>query len=646
MLPNKLKTGLFGFLLPIFLIFFVTTWAPILSAQCPGCNINPACNVVGGGLCPDSLPGSTIGQPYNQDVTFYIPPSIDASPFSGGLLGIVPLVEMQINSISGLPFGLNWTCNMPGNGCKYFPSSNDTLGCVKICGVPVGNPGVYNLTIYVTATVNAGILGNQSAQTSFTSQMVLFPDTNSNSGFSMAPTIGCEPLQVSFQNQMPSNGYLPVPGISQGFLYNWNFGNGLQANVENPPNVLYNSAGNYPVTYQLTVDTFGFQLSNITLTSVACTDGFTAGAPDIYIRIFDGSGTLIHNTISSPNAGSMPQSYNLSIPAVNPPYYLEVWDDDSGLLGSPDDECYSGTENAHPQVVLNLPPVNTVGPYTQTFSAPNSSLTFNYTFTKSVFQTTVTDTVRVLSRPPKEHVIVSPSNFVCSPDSILLSVTPGFGYEWFMDDTVLVIGASSSNLWVHQTGKYKVRMYDLNTGCDIYSFDTLVTVGAGIPGTFSILENGGTLQPSSISGTFTYQWKFFNGSTFVDIPAPLGIQPTYTPPVSGQYALEITSPDGCKALATYQFTLGSEPYLPLDELDVYPNPVNGNNCFIRTGSIAWGKGWFRLTDLTGRSFQQESFELEQANSLLPVQTANLASGIYSLTVFIEGNQRVFKLIVP
>jgi hypothetical protein len=617
-----------------------------LLAQCPGCAINFSCSVPGGGLCPDSLPGGTVGTPYSQDVTFYIPPTIDAAPFSGGLLGVVPLVEMRIDAISGLPFGLNWSCNVPGNGCTYFPSASDTMGCVKICGTPVGNPGVYNLTIFVTATVAAGVFGNQTAQTTFASQMVLFPDTASNQGFSMAPGLGCAPLQVSFQNNFPSNGYQPIPGQTSGYQYLWNFGNGLQSNVENPPNVLYNSAGNFPVTYQVTVDTFGFQLTNVTLTAVACTDFFTAGNPDLYIRVFDGSNNQVFTNQSSSNAANLPQSINLSINANNPPYRIEVWDDDSGTLGTADDNCFDGGESPHPTVPLNLPPVNSLGSTTQFFVGSNTSLAFNYTFTKNALQVAVTDTVVVLPRPPEQPVMVSPSNFVCSPDSIMLSVQSGYGYEWFLNDTSLVVGATTSSVWIKQSGRYKVRMFDINTGCDAFSFDTTITIGAGIPSNFAIVQNGSDLG-ANISGNYTYQWKFFNGATFIPIPAPTGTAASYTPPAGGQYALEITSPDGCSAQATFTFNLSEEMLAsPMSEVTIFPNPVQGSAFQIKLGEKASGAGNYRLLDMAGRVLAMETFEVTQSQTILPVSVQGLPSGIYSLILEWDGDGKAYKIILP
>jgi hypothetical protein len=586
-----------------FLVFLFAglLFGPELAGQaCPGCVVNNTCYVPGGGLCPDSLPAATVAQAYSQDVTFYLPKQIDAAPFSGGLLGIVDLLQLRIDAISGLPFGLNWSCNMNSNNCTYFPSSNDTLGCVKICGTPVGNPGVYAVTIYVTATVDAGILGAQQAQTSFPNVLVLLPDTTSNLGFSMAPGIGCAPLTVTFINNFPSNGYVPIPGQTQGFLYNWDFGNGLQSNIETPPAVTYYAPGQYPVQYTATVDTFGFQLTNVTVTAVNCTD-FGSGA-DVYIKIFDGSNTEIFNN-ESQQTTSLPFSVPLSINATNPPYRLEVWDDDSGFLGTADDNCYDNTENPHPAVFMNLPQVSALGATTQYFTSGNTPLAFNYTYTKNVFQVQVSDTVTVFPVPPVQSLVLQPGSSVCSPDSIQMRVSPGYGYEWFYNDTMLLAGAITEVAFAKQTGNYKVRVFDLNTGCYSFSHDTLITVAPGIPSNFAVLQNPpGTLN-SSISGFYSFQWIFQSGSNWVAIPAPQGQQSTYNPPIAGYYGLIAVNPEGCSDTAFFNYNGTSIEALDA-RVSLYPNPategihiridgsdVNRVRVLDFSGRILWEQEW-------------------------------------------------------
>jgi len=619
-----------------------------VQAQCPGCVINPTCSVPGGGLCPDSLPAAVVGNPYSQDVTFYVPPTIDASSFSGGLLGVVPLLEMKIDAISGLPFGLSWECNSPGNGCTYFPSQNDTLGCVRICGVPLGNPGVYNLTIFVTATVNAGILGNQTSQTSFASQMVLLPDTSNNQGFSMAPSIGCEPLQVAFSNNYPSNNYQPIIGQTQGFVYNWDFGNGLQSNAENPPPVLYQQAGNYPVTYTVQVDTFGFVLTDVTLSAVACTDFLSN--PDVYILIFDGSNNLVHSTINNPitlNSGVLPLSFPLSINATNPPYRIEVWDDDSGLFGTPDDNCYDGGETPHPLVPLPLPPVNSVGATVQPFVNPGTQLSFTFTYTKNVFSFNVSDTVKVFARPPQASYTVSPAAEICAPDSALLSLPGGFGYEWFLNDTSLITGATGNELWVKSGGKYSTRLFNLQTGCDRFSMDTVIVVGESIPQNFSLNSNGTTLS-ANISGNYNYQWKFWNGAVFLDIPAPAGTAPTYNPPADGLYALEIFTSANCSALATIQFQAGTSTSIakvPSIQSSLYPNPANGNQVFLSLNHVSASSGNADLLDMQGRKVRSYSLTNLSGESTHALDIQGIPSGMYWIDLQLEGLRIPMRLLI-
>jgi hypothetical protein len=578
----------------------------VAAQSCPGCAVNPSCYVPGGGLCPDSLPAATVAQAYSQDVTFYLPRQIDAGPFSGGLLGVVDLLQLRIDAISGLPFGLNWSCNMNSNNCTYFPSSNDTLGCVRICGTPVGNPGVYAVTIFVTATVDAGILGAQQAQTSFPNVLVLLPDTTSNLGFSMAPGIGCAPLTVNFINNFPSNSYVPVPGQTQGFLYNWDFGNGLQSNIENPPAVTFFAPGQYPVNYTATVDTFGFQLTNVTVTAVNCTD-FGSSA-NVYIKIFDGSNTEIFNNESNQTT-SLPFNVPLSINATNPPYRLEVWDDDSGFLGTADDNCYDDTENPHPPVFMNLPPVNALGATTQYFTSGNTPLAFNYTYTKNTFQVQVSDTVTVFPVPPVQSLVLSPGDQVCSPDSIEMRVSPGFGYEWFMNDTMLLAGAITEQAFAKQTGSYKVRVYDLNTGCYSFSHDTLITVAPGIPGNFAILQNPpGTLN-SSISGFYSFQWIFQSGTAWLPIPAPQGQQSTYIPPIGGFYGLIATNPEGCTDTAFFNFN-GTSFEVFESSVQLYPNPAkNQINIHVEGSEILK----LSILDFAGRIISEQSWTEGQSN---------------------------------
>lgn len=621
----------------VYFSFLLACIAAFSYAQtgCPGCVIDVNCNIPGGGLCPDSLPGATYGQPYSEDITFYLPNQVFVSQLGQNCT----LLNLRIDAVSGLPFGITWECNNSQNGCNYVPA-NSNLGCVRICGTPIANPGIYNITVFCTGTVDAGIFGNQSGPQNFNFQMVVFPDTTTNSGFGMSPALGCAPLTVAFTNNFPSNGYVPVPNLTGGYAYSWDFGNGQQSNIENPPPVTYFTPGSYEVTYQAVVDTFGFRLTELTLTSVECTD--PTGAPDPYIKVFNNSGGLVFsnennycNNCNPPITITFP---NNGIAITDPPYRIEVWDYD---CCDANDECFNDSEGSFPNLPLSLPPVNAYGTSTLLYSNGGTQLSFNYKHQKNVFQINVTDTVEVFALPPVTPIAVSPATIACPNDSILLSVYPGYGYEWFLNDTVLVVGATAHQHYARTAGKYTVRIYDLQTGCSTYSYDTTISFYPGIPGNFAITYNSanGTLN-SNISGNYTYQWLIWNGSAFVNISGETNS--SYTPLANGQYVLIATDANGCfDSTFAYTFnSLGVGPAIAeMAGIQVFPNPATD---WI---NLAFTNGWdspyeLKILDISGRMLYSSAQPAPAASSQIQLNLNGYNKGIYILELtFPEGSIR-------
>ena len=100
------------------------------------------------GIHPDSLNAGTVNQFFSQDVTFVL---------ITDTLGLT-ISNFLLQGITGLPLGMQWTCNHAANGCNYNPAQT-LYGCVRIFGTPV-IPGTYPLGITVVATV--AIIGNQT----------------------------------------------------------------------------------------------------------------------------------------------------------------------------------------------------------------------------------------------------------------------------------------------------------------------------------------------------------------------------------------------------------------------------------------------------------------------------------------------------
>ena len=175
----------------------------------------------------------------------------------------------------------------------------------------------------------------------------MYPDTNAS--FTTNTSSGCAPFFVQINNLVPSNG-------ASGFSYQWDFGNGQSSTLENPDSVEFTLAdtGMVAITQTVVIDTFPFLLETVVATATAfdCHDGVSIFplAPDLYLKIFDGSTELVN---TDPNFGLIGNTQNneyepdtLDFPGPlrlkNTSYQIEVWDDDDAEFNA-DDQCGGGS---------------------------------------------------------------------------------------------------------------------------------------------------------------------------------------------------------------------------------------------------------------------------------------------------------------
>ena len=103
--------------------FALTVLLPFAGlGQCETCEPDLSCVAVDFPvLCPEQLPNGTQGEPYSATATFNLPPSV-VDPGSGLE---ATLLTVTISSVTGLPFGLEFSPNnpdgvyQPGNGEYY-----------------------------------------------------------------------------------------------------------------------------------------------------------------------------------------------------------------------------------------------------------------------------------------------------------------------------------------------------------------------------------------------------------------------------------------------------------------------------------------------------------------------------------------------
>ncbi|MEM7660409.1 MAG: hypothetical protein AAF399_30175, partial [Bacteroidota bacterium] len=184
----------------------------------------------GDGIYPDTLAPVVGCQPFEQQVTFVFPRDTTAS--IGGTPVTFPFQFFRIDSISGLPAGVDWACDLSPD-CEYLvhpDSANvDTVGCISLFGTPT-IPATYPLQVWVTAQVIIfGTPGDNP--TSFNFPLTVQPCEFTGSCYTLNLSANCEPASLSFTNEVPSNG-------NPGYSYQWTVSgaNGFfyQSNDENP----------------------------------------------------------------------------------------------------------------------------------------------------------------------------------------------------------------------------------------------------------------------------------------------------------------------------------------------------------------------------------------------------------------------------
>jgi PKD repeat protein len=442
-----------------------------LRAQCDGCTPDNNCTIEPAfpTLCPLTPPDATAGEYYQNDFTFWLPPTF-TEPGSGVT---VSFQQMTITSVTGLPFGLSFTASTPSN--VYYPQEN-AFGCGRICGTPLG-AGEYLVNINIIASVTFSGLDIDAPQ-QFQLPLTVLPGTGGNSSFTYTPTTGCGSVTANFNALIDA---APSPT-----MYAWDFGNGNTSTAAVPSAQNYDTPGTYVISLQTSVG--GYVLNTVNVTGVNgnwCGDveepniplvGCT-GSPDLYFVLSDAGGNTY--TSSSVDNTTTATWSSLGLLLDNPPYSVSFYDED---VVSGDDIL--GTYNI---------PANGEGTYFINVAGGTTGSLLIGLETQQVF--TDTDTIVVFPTPA---VVLQQS-----PGSGQLCAQPAdlAGYVWFMDgDTVPNAAAACLN----PSGPGVYQVVGTNAlGCTGTSNTVVVCP------TLTIERNGNVLfVPNSFT---TYAWTF-NGA--------------------------------------------------------------------------------------------------------------------------------------
>lgn len=548
------------------------------------------------GVYPDTLPDATAGQPYSIDVTFVM---------LTDTLGLT-IYNYQILSVAGLPVGLNWQCNAAAGGCNYDPSVS-VYGCVLVSGTPLV-AGTYTMTVTVVADVQ--LVGQQVIP--FDVPLTVLPGVVTNPGFSMVNASGCDPLTVDFINNNPGqNAYL------------WDFGNGLQSTLENPPSQTYNAPGTYVVTQTVTPNVVpSWFLTNIEVTSIPDNYGGFVDDPDLYFLLYDTAGVQVFDSRPSIDNTFPPVSWGVpNLPLQNGDYTVHVWDEDGGLFGA-DDDLGAITFAGH----------GASGSGTGTVSGASGLLIVNY----NIFQTpivplTATDTVYVYATTVVPSVTPAGPITVCEGTPLTLTASDTVNALQWYESGVLLPGETGVEFTPVASGTYSVTATTA-VGCQSESASVAVVINP-LPSKPTFFVNGNVFT-TGVTG-LNLQW-YYNG-----VPLSGQTSSTLTASLNGTYQLCGTDANGCENCSdTLVFVnVGVEEVKGTDFV-LFPNPSKGAFQMMLSQPAAEGTR-LEISDIAGKIvFQSVISGLSKVELDL-----NLVKGVYLVSLNNEGTKSTQKLTI-
>lgn len=589
-------------------------------AQNPPCVPDNAYAGMAPGLYPDSLPAAQGCQFYDQVVTFILPRDTVVSGIN------IDFLSFQITSITfgGIQGNMNWECNQNTNSCLYdvAPSNPtpDTMGCVRIFGTPIQftNPGSYTVTINLT--IQTSFSAQPTQYTTFTETLVVLPCQTAGGCFNTTQSALCEPATVTFAPDSASLG-------GAGYTYTWTFGNGLSSNLPNPPAQTYN-AGQYPVSLEVNIDTFGYFIDEILIQSINCTDPI--GDPDLFWILKDPSGNTLVPAAASVT-GVAPMNTNISGIQVTPGsnYNLEVWDED-GTFGDPNDGCATNQNSTGEDIFFPIQ----VG--TNTYI--QNGLSIQVTVSHPVITQTCTDTINVAPVPAAPTIMVSSGepDSLCQGDMVGLYINWNNGpIQWYKDGVAISPLGINDSLSVNTDGAYTVQVTNA-FGCSVTSaaFD----VNYNLPPTVTYTVSGNCTFTVNVtpSGNYAYQW-IISGT-----PISGATTNSYNSTLAGDYSVRVTNTQtGCSTLAFMPFCVpvGIEDNAILSNVNIYPNPTQENLNIVMDVNEAPNIR-ISLHDFMGREVENQELGQQVGKIETHFDMTHLAKGIYMLSI--ETEKAVFS----
>lgn len=561
------------------LLFLLFALAGVTAqGQCPDCTPDETCvsEDLFPAICPEILPDATAGAYYETVMTFFLPSTI-VDPESGIEAS---LLEVVINSVSGIPFGLDYEANSPNN--TYYPSEGDNYGCTTICGTPLVS-GAYDVSIGVTVLVSA--LGfEQTITESFVLPLTVIAGEGGNTSFIYDTLFGCGEVETNFEALIDG-----APGVTS---YNWDFGNGNSADAMNPPTQTYSDPGEYTVSLETVIQ--NFVLQTVYINSLA--SGWAGDveeltdllfSPDPYFVITDGDGANVYTSDALTDVESGTWN-NIGLLLDNPPYSISIYDEDNGGLFGSADDFLGSTPFEMAEGSLSFSAGGSTGNITETLEVSN------------VFNNE--ETVIVFPIPSAEFIYLMDEN-VLDYDDPTLDI-----FLWTLNGDTIQNGAQDS-LAITGPGVYQCTVTNA-FGCEATSSEYILCPEINL----AYNAENETLQVDA--GFDSYTW-YFNDQEIENATSNI-----IDAAELGDYTVTITTSYGCEVSSdVFQVAVGIEESSKLS-VKAWPNPSAG---WVNL-ELPQGEWLINLTDITGKLV----FQQQVSGGISLLNLCHLPNGVYML----------------
>lgn len=624
-----------------FLLFFlvnvILTVHTFAQTGCPNCTpdqgytVSPAAPAMN----PMTLPDATAGVYYEQVIQVYLPQTFHIStPISID----VTLQSIDITGLIGMPTGLLWTKD--GGGRTWTVTSNTATqhGCVTICGTPI-TPGNYNVTINVTATVDAGTYGVQASPQSFVLPIVVLPGSGGNASYTITPASGCDTADVTFHANLINTPEYPAN------TYSWDFGNGHTATGQDPPvqRYIYTPLNNGVFVVSQTTTFYGYQIVSVSGHSTGsqvllCWTGWFASSfgtgvnetctrPDMFFTIEGATSPTVAN--------SMDASWTWVHDLSSYQFRIQFYDEDNVWFG-----LVQNDDGGYADIVCNP------SQYVYSYNTGKVSGNINVV-PRQTDMITVVDTVYAYPSPVVPSITSLPNDSVCSGVMMsLVSSDTVNSINWYLDGTEIA-GQTAPTYETTQSGLYKLKVTSPE-GCSNESTLSIVTFPLPVPNLPRVWRVPQT-NTFKTNGAPNLQWYRLVNGIGEELPGrtrdTLVIGDSL---LGGNYFVTSTNSYGCMVQSD-TFNLQYIPNIGINEIQVaenfrlYPNPSNDliNIEFNNTGKV----NELTIYNSLGQIVYKESISHNQLYFKKEFAIGQYGKGIYSVSLISKDGKKLTQRFI-